>query len=129
VSWLHRAEDVLYGSLGIGCVDVSAFFSSGDGWDVPWVLDVGLIESLRFGLPDGHTDLEVAIAPTRLLYSDFVAHGTDGRARRLDDENVPIVIKAHRAVVGRLALDPPTWPFRTFDSVGSSYPRRAARSS
>jgi hypothetical protein len=96
-------------------VDVTAFFSSGDGWAEPWVLDVELVESLRFGPPVGRTDLEVAVALTRLLHGDFVSHGTDGKGRHLDDENVPIVIKAHRAVLERLALEPPVWPFRTFE--------------
>ncbi|MGW8955618.1 hypothetical protein [Streptomyces sp. NPDC055709] len=96
-------------------VDLTAFFSSGDGWAQPWELDIELIESLRFGPPADHTDLEVAIALTRLLHHDFVSHGTDGNGRHLNDENVPLVIKAHRAVLDRLALKPPTWPFRTFD--------------
>lgn len=99
----------------MGCVDVEAFFSSGDGWARPWILDVELTESLRFGPSAGHTDLEVAVALTRLLYDDFVSHGTDGHGRLLNDENVPLVIKAHRAVLERLALQPPAWPFRTFD--------------
>ncbi|MFF9229387.1 MULTISPECIES: hypothetical protein [unclassified Streptomyces] len=79
------------------------------------MLDVGLIESLRFGPPDGHTDLDVAIALTRLLYDDFVSYGTDGRDMRLTNDTVPVVIKAHRAVIERLALEPPAWPFRAFD--------------
>ncbi|MET7903861.1 hypothetical protein ABZS86_21410 [Streptomyces sp. NPDC005355] len=79
------------------------------------MLDVGLVESLRFGPPAGHTDLDVAVALTRLVHHDFVSHGTDGKGRHLDDENVPVVIKAHRAVLERLALQPPDWPFRTFD--------------
>ncbi len=41
--------------------------------------------------------------------------GADGQSRHLNDENVPLVIKAHRAVLERLALNPPTWPFRPFD--------------
>ncbi|WP_234312123.1 hypothetical protein [Streptomyces griseus] len=57
----------------------------------------------------------MAIALTRLLHNDFVSYGTDGKGRHLNDENVPIVIKAHRAVLERLALNPPAWPFRTFD--------------
>ena len=110
-----RAEAALYGSRGVGRVDVTVFFSSGDGWAAPWVLDVELVESLRFGPPAGLTDLDVAIALTRLLYDDFVSYGTDGQGRHLDDENVPVVIKAHRAVLERLALKSPVWPFRTFD--------------
>lgn len=70
--------------------------------------DIELIESLRFGPPASRTDLDVAIALTRLLHHDFVSHGTDGKGRHLDDENVPVVIKAHRAVLERLALKPPT---------------------
>ncbi|MGW3009556.1 hypothetical protein ACWC9R_12070 [Streptomyces sp. NPDC001219] len=30
-------------------VELTAFFSGGDGWGQPWVLDVGLVESLRLG--------------------------------------------------------------------------------
>ncbi|MEV0965490.1 hypothetical protein AB0J25_23405 [Streptomyces sp. NPDC049910] len=96
-------------------MELGAFFSSGDGWTESWVLDVKLIESLRFGPPDGHTDLDVAIELTQLLYSDFVSYGTDGRDRRLTNDTVALVIKAHRAVIERLALEPPVWPFRTFD--------------
>lgn len=96
-------------------VELTEFFSSGNGWAQPWVLDTELVESMRFGPPTGHTDLEVAIALTRLLHHDFVSHGTDGKGRHLDDESVPIVIKAHRAVLERLALEPPSWPFRSFD--------------
>ncbi|MET7799275.1 hypothetical protein [Streptomyces decoyicus] len=96
-------------------MELGAFFSSGDSWAESWVLDVGLIESLRFGAPDGHTDLDVAIALTRLLYDDFVSYGTDGRDMHLNNDTVPVVIKAHRAVLERLALEPPAWPFRAFD--------------
>ncbi|MEU1661545.1 hypothetical protein ABZ527_36475 [Streptomyces griseofuscus] len=94
-------------------MDIEAFFNSGEGQAV--VLNVALVEWLRFGPPAGHTDLDVTIALTRLLHYDFVCHGTDGKGGHLDDDNVPIVIKAHRAVLERLALEPPAWPFRTFD--------------
>ncbi|MGW2892952.1 hypothetical protein ACWDDN_48210 [Streptomyces griseoruber] len=57
----------------------------------------------------------MAIALTRLLYDDFVSYGTDGRDRRLTNDTVPVVIRARRAVIERLALEPPTWPFRAFD--------------
>ncbi|MEU6548392.1 hypothetical protein [Streptomyces sp. NPDC046859] len=79
------------------------------------MLDVEIVDSLRFGPPVGRTDLEVAVALTRLLYDDFVSHGTNGQGRRLDDETVPVVMKAHRTVLEGLALKPPVWPFRTFD--------------
>ncbi|MDX3550114.1 hypothetical protein PV724_47525 [Streptomyces europaeiscabiei] len=100
---------------GVDGVELGTFFSGGDGWAQPWVLDVELVESLRFGPPAGHTDLNVAVMLTRLLYGDFVSYGTDKKGMHLDDESVPVVIKAHRAVLERLALEPPTWPFRTFD--------------
>ncbi|MGW1396829.1 hypothetical protein ACWD6Q_34820 [Streptomyces nigra] len=59
-------------------VELTAFFSGGDGWAQPWALDITLIESLRFRPPTGHTDMDVAIALPRLLHHDFVSHGTDG---------------------------------------------------
>jgi hypothetical protein len=93
-------------------VDTEMFLSSRDGWVAPWVLDVETVESPQSGPPAGRTDLEVAIALTRLLYNDFVSYGTDGQGRRLDDEYVPLVMKAHRTVLERLALKPPVWPFR-----------------
>ncbi|MFE4054418.1 hypothetical protein [Streptomyces sp. YIM B13518] len=96
-------------------MDTEMFFSRRDGWVAPWVLDVRTVESLRFDPPAGRTDLEVAIALTRLLYNDFVSYGTDGQGRRLDDEHVPVVMKAHRTVLEHIALKPPVRPFRTFD--------------
>lgn len=84
-------------------MDVGEFFSSGDHWAQRWVVDVALIESLRFGALADRTDLEVAIALTKLLYEDFVSYGTDGTGRRLNDESVVPVIKAHGAVLERLA--------------------------
>jgi hypothetical protein len=79
-------------TTGVG-VELTAFFSSGDGWAQPWVLDIELVESLRFGPPAGHTDLDVAIALTGLLHHDFVSYGTDGQGRHLDDESVPLIIR------------------------------------
>jgi len=100
--------------VGVG-VELDAFFSSGDHWAEPWVLNVKLIESLRFGPLADQTDLDVAIALTGLLHQDFVSYGTDGKSMRLNDESVVLAIKAHRAVLQRLALEPPVWPFRTFE--------------
>ncbi|MFC9636471.1 hypothetical protein ACFTY8_46680 [Streptomyces mirabilis] len=73
-------------------MDTDAFFSSGDHWAEPWVLNVELIESLRFGPLADQTDLDLAIALTRLLHHDFVSYGTDGKGRRLNDANVQLVI-------------------------------------
>lgn len=85
---------------GVG-VELTAFFSSGDGWARPWVLDVELIKSLRFGLLEGHIDLDVAIALTQLLHHGFVSYGTNGQGRHLDDENMLLAVKARRAVSSR----------------------------
>ncbi|MEV6133075.1 hypothetical protein AB0M05_40855 [Streptomyces violaceusniger] len=76
-----------------------------------WEQDVELMESLRFGpLPD-HPDLEVAVALTRLLHEDFVARGTR-HDERMNDDEVVLAVKAHRAVLERLGLKPPRLPFR-----------------
>ncbi|MGW7073081.1 hypothetical protein ACWGII_40250 [Streptomyces sp. NPDC054855] len=96
-------------------MDPYEVFSSGNHWAQEWILDVSLIESLRFGRLPNRPDLEAAIALTKLLYEDFVSYGTDGKGMRLNDESVVLVIKAHSAVLDRLALDRPQWPFRTFD--------------
>ncbi|MFF0067162.1 hypothetical protein ACFYRC_37825 [Streptomyces sp. NPDC005279] len=96
-------------------MDLGEFFSSGDSWAQPWVLDVALIESVRFGPLADRTDLDMAIALTKLLYEDFVSYGTDGTGMRLNDESAVLVVKAHGAVLERLALEVPQWPFRTFD--------------
>ncbi|RPK92269.1 hypothetical protein EES46_09480 [Streptomyces sp. ADI98-10] len=76
-----------------------------------WELDVKLMESLRFGPLLDHPDLEVAEALTRLLHEDFVARGTR-HDERMNDEEVVLAVKAHRAVLERLGLEPPKLPFR-----------------
>lgn len=74
-------------------------------------LDVELMESLRFGPLPAHTDLDVAVALTRLLQEDFVSRGTI-HDERMNDEEVVLAVKAHRAVLERLGLEPPQLPFR-----------------
>lgn len=101
-------------NVGVG-VDVETLFSRRDHWTESWKLNVELIESLRIGPPAGQTDFAVAVTLTQLLHQDFVSYGTDCKDMRLNDDNVQLVIKAHRAVLERLALEPPVWPFRTFD--------------
>ncbi|MEV7683189.1 hypothetical protein AB0O64_32305 [Streptomyces sp. NPDC088341] len=76
-----------------------------------WELDVELMESLRFGPLPAHPDLDVAVALTRLLHEDFVARGTR-HDERMNDEEVVLAVKAHRAVLERLGLKPPQLPFR-----------------
>ncbi|WP_406110265.1 hypothetical protein OG698_45945 [Streptomyces sp. NBC_01003] len=61
-------------------------------------------------MPD-HLHLEVAAALTRLLHEDFVARGTR-HDERMNDEEVVLAVKAHRAVLERLGLEPPKLPFR-----------------
>ncbi|WP_405551034.1 hypothetical protein OG215_40350 (plasmid) [Streptomyces globisporus] len=76
-----------------------------------WELDVELVESLRFGPLSAHPDLDVAVALTRLLHEDFVSRGTS-HDERMNDEEVVLAVKAHRAVLERLGLEPPQLPFR-----------------
>ncbi|MFD8259536.1 hypothetical protein ACFV19_11435 [Streptomyces griseoluteus] len=52
----------------------------------------------------------MAMALTRLLYEDFVARGTRND-ERMNDEEVVLAVKAHRAVLERLGLEPPQLPF------------------
>lgn len=85
-------------------------------------LDVQLVEELRRGPLADRPDLEVGLALTRLLHEDFTACGTGG-GQRLDDESVMLAIKAHRAVLERLGMDPPRLPFRNFSSFGDYWRR------
>ncbi|WP_406467095.1 hypothetical protein [Streptomyces sp. NBC_01594] len=47
-------------------------FRSGEWACQLWELNVELMESLRFGALPAHSDLDVAVALTRLLHEDFV---------------------------------------------------------
>ncbi|MFE6481769.1 hypothetical protein ACFVGN_02320 [Streptomyces sp. NPDC057757] len=76
-----------------------------------WELDVELMESLRFGPLPAQPDLDVAVVLTRLLHEDFVARGTR-HDERLNDEEVVLAVKAHRAVLNRLGVESPQLPFR-----------------
>ena len=61
------------------------------------------------------TDLEVAVALTRLLIEEFRAYGTSG-GNKMNDEEASVAIKAHRAVLERLGLSAPRLPFRNFSA-------------
>ncbi|MEU6232191.1 hypothetical protein [Kitasatospora sp. NPDC047058] len=100
-------------------MDPEDFFNSrptgwlGEHW--AWALDVPLLEELRRGPLTDRTDLEVGLALTRLLHEDFTAYGTGG-GERMNNDSVVVAIKAHRAVLERLGLEPPRLPFRNFSS-------------
>ncbi|WP_327341559.1 hypothetical protein [Streptomyces europaeiscabiei] len=61
----------------------------------------------------------MSVALNRLLHDDFVSPGTDGEGRPLDDENVPVVFKAHRAALERLALS--RWAGRSVPSTSRGF--------
>lgn len=84
------------------------------------------MESLRFGPLPAQTDLDAAVALTRLLHEDFVARGTD-HTERMNDEEVVLAVKAHRAVLSRLGLEAPQLPFRHHSGFHAG--RRAASAS
>lgn len=76
-----------------------------------WELDVELMEELRFGPLPSRPDLDVALSLTRLLHEDFVSRGTH-HDERMNDEEVALAVKAHRAVLDRLGMETPKLPFR-----------------
>ncbi|MFJ4435617.1 hypothetical protein [Streptomyces sp. NPDC088923] len=76
-----------------------------------WELNVELMEELRFGPLPSRPDLDVALSLTRLLHEDFVSRGTH-HDERMNDEEVALAVKAHRAVLDRLGVEPPKLPFR-----------------
>ncbi len=101
------------------------FVSRPGGWfggQGSLTLDEQLVEDLRRGPLANRPDLEVGLSLTRLLHEDFTACGTGG-GQRLDDESVMLAIKAHRAVLERLGMEPPRLPFRNFSSFGDYWRR------
>ncbi|MFF5759977.1 hypothetical protein OHA09_36965 [Streptomyces longwoodensis] len=75
---MYTDHNTTWGPGGEG----EAFFSSGDHWAEPWVLNVELIESLRFGPPADQTDLGVAVVLPRLLEQGFESQFTKGPSGR-----------------------------------------------
>lgn len=72
-----------------------------DPWGTPTqTLRTDLLTSLRAGPVPGVDELEAAAALTRLVHSELVAYGTDGR-NRLDDEQIELAQRALRAVLDR----------------------------
>lgn len=70
------------------------------------------MESLRFGPLPAQTDLDAAVALTRLLHEDFAARGTD-HTERMNDEEVVLAVKAHRASSADWGWRPRSCPFGT----------------
>ncbi|MDX3077874.1 hypothetical protein [Streptomyces sp. MI02-7b] len=89
------------------------FVGTPTSWGGLGPLKVDVLEALRFGPTADISDLDAALALTQLLHEDFVAKGTGG-GERMNDEEVTIAIKGHRALLQRLAVAPPDFPFKDF---------------
>jgi hypothetical protein len=95
-------------------------------------LDTQLLERLLRGADSGRDDLEVAVALARLVHEEFEGYGTSGSA--LDNDDSRLLMRALKAVLGRLDVaffDPPFRDFNTFGkhwrtngAVGSYQARR-----
>lgn len=78
-------------------------------------LDTQLLERLLRGPDSDRDDLEVAVALARLVHEEFEGCGTSGSL--LDDEDSRLIMRALKAVLGRLGVtlfDPPFRDFNTF---------------
>ena len=86
-------------------------------WDdaQPAVLDVARLEKLVGDFESEHSDLEIAIALSRLTHQEYEAYGTDGKTTVTEDDS-EILLRSLRAVLRRLAIpfDPPFRDFLTF---------------
>ncbi|MFD8901277.1 hypothetical protein [Streptomyces ardesiacus] len=69
---------------------------------------------MKTSFEDRHSRLIIAVGVGAIVFALVLLFALLVHAAA-DDESVPLVIKAHRAVLERLALKPPAWPFRTFD--------------
>jgi len=90
-------------------------------WDVkgldPWnssreVFNTELVNRLRTGPQEGINDVDAAYGLAQLTSDELEHYGTNG-VTKLNDEEIALVLRALRAVVGRLQVtfDP---PFRNF---------------
>lgn len=77
-------------------------------------LDTALLEGLLRSPNPAHDDLEVAVPLARLVHQEFEAYGTSGTSRTNDDSR--LLVRALKAVLGRLGIDSFDPPFRDFDT-------------
>lgn len=77
----------------------------------PARIDIDLVNAVLANRDVGCSDVEAASALLRLAHDEFEGCGTDG-SNRTDDSEIRLVVRASKAVLGRLGVE---WdlPFAT----------------
>ncbi|MEN8671781.1 abortive infection family protein [Nocardioides sp.] len=85
-------------------------------------IDLQLLEAVRSGRLEGHSDTDVAIALADLAHEEYMRFGTDG-AQKLDNVGSGALLRALVTVAERAGLRDIRFPFRDFDSFKSHWIR------
>src|SRR6266536_266574 len=82
------------------------------------VFDADRADKLRLTSEEGTSDLDAGYVLAKLAYDDLTSFGT-GSGKQLSNENLSVVLRSLRAILGRVGVkfDPP--PFRDFDGFKS----------
>jgi hypothetical protein len=86
--------------------------------------DMTLVDKLRGGRIEGHTDFEAAMALAALVHDELIAFGTAG-GEKLTDEQMTAALGALRSVAKRLGIEFDS-PYRNFTTFRSYWMRRGA---
>ncbi len=101
------------------------------GWDpegvdlwtgVRPVFNAELVGKLRLQPQEGINDVDAAYSLTQLAHDELVAYGTGG-GEKLSDEEISVVVRGLRAILGRLGVkfDPPFRHFTGFHGYWNSH--------
>ncbi len=82
------------------------------------VFDATLVDRLRLQPEEGTSDLDAGYALAKLAYDDLTSFGTGG-GKQLSNEDLSVVLRSLRAILGRLGVKFDAPPFRDFESFKS----------
>lgn len=78
------------------------------------MFDAARADRLRLASEEGTSDLDAAYVLAKLAYDDLLSFGTSG-GKQLSDEDLSVVLRSLRAVLGRLGVKFDEPPFRDFE--------------
>ena len=108
----ERGGDALRGTLTP--MTPEDFFTAGEPWGER-VLDVALLERIRFGTEGDRTDVEIGVALSRLAHNELQAYGTDS-SQRTDESEIRLILRTGEVLLQRIGipLDLPFSDYQTF---------------
>lgn len=109
-------------------IEVSEWDPLVEGTTTAEQLNVEMLDQLRLGPVEDHSDIEVAVALALLVHDEFQKYGTD-KSQRLTTKEARLAVRALLAVLKRLGVDDVDIPFSDFDSFYSHWIRKGASGS